>query len=33
MFEWAPGIPILDEMTGNEYGGSDEENPEDDILE
>ena len=21
MFEWAPGIPILDDMTGNEDGG------------
>ena len=26
MFEWAPGIPILDDMTGNEDKGSDKEN-------
>ena len=33
MFEWAPGIPILDDMTGNEDKGSEEENPEDRLAE
>ena len=33
IFEWAPGIPILDDMTGNEDEGSDEENPEDELVE
>ena len=33
MFEWAPVIPILDNMKGNEDEGSDEEKPEDDLVE
>ena len=33
MLEWAPGIAILDDITGNENKGSDEENPEDYIVE
>ena len=33
MFEWATGIPILDNMTGNEDEGSDEENPEENLVE
>ena len=33
MFEWAPGIPILGDISGNEEEISDEENPEDDLVE
>ena len=33
IFEWAPGIPILEEMIGKEYELSDEENPKDEIVE
>ena len=33
MFEWAPGMPILDNMTGNEDAGYDEENPEDEFVD
>ena len=33
MFEWAPGIPILGDISGNEEKISDEENPEDDLVE
>ena len=33
MFEWAPGIPILDDMKGNEDEGYDEEKYEDDLVE
>ena len=33
MFEWTPGIPILNNMTGNEEKGSDKENSEDLLLE
>ena len=33
MFEWAPGIPIFDDMIGNKDKESDEENPEDDLVE
>ena len=33
MFEWAPIIPILENMIGNEDKGSDEENPEDELVE
>ena len=33
MFEWPPGMPILDDMTGNEDKGYDEENIEDNLVE
>ena len=33
MFEWATGIPILDDTTRNEEEGSDKEKPEDNIVE
>ena len=33
MFDWAPGIPILDDIEGNEDKGSYEENTQDDIVE
>ena len=33
MFEWAPGIPILDDTTRNEDEGSNKEKPEDKIIE
>ena len=33
MFEWAPGIPILGYMTGNEDKGYDKENPEDELVQ
>ena len=33
MFEWAPGIPILYNMTGNEDKGSDKEKSEDELVE
>ena len=33
IFEWAPGIPILDDMTGNEDEEYDEENSKKNILE
>ena len=33
MFDWAPGITILDDMKVNEYKGSDKENPEDELIE
>ena len=33
MFEWALGIPILDNMTSNEDTGYYEENPEEELVE
>ena len=33
IFEWVPGIPILDNMKGHEDEGSDKENGENDIVE
>ena len=33
MFEWAPGVPILEHITGNEDEGYDKENPEDELVE
>ena len=33
MFEWAPEIPIFDDMTGNIDEGSYEENPKDNLVE
>ena len=33
MFDWAPGIPILDNMKGNKDKGSDTENSEDKLKE
>ena len=33
MFEWSPGILILDNMTGNEEKGYDKENYEDKLIE
>ena len=33
MFEWAPGIPVLDDMTGNEAKRYDEEISEDKLVE
>ena len=32
MFEWELGITILDDMTGNEDKGSDEQKPEDELV-
>ena len=33
MFQWAPGIPVLGDMKGNEEKRSDEERTEDDLTE
>ena len=33
MFQWAPEIPILDNMTGNEDKGSDKENSGGELVE
>ena len=33
MFQWAPGIPIRGDMTGNEDKGFDEEISEDDLVQ
>ena len=33
MFEWATGIPILDDMTRNEEDGYEKYKPEDNIVE